>query len=410
MPRLLASVIVLTLASGCGPPPGASSAPLPQAPAEVVVVPVEVSDLPRRVRVTGTLMGEEETTVAAKVAGRVVEVLKDLGDEVQPGDPIVRVDPVDYKLALEERARAFSQTLARLGLSELPPPGFDLTQLPALVKARLQAENAKARYERGRQLSERTPPLISQQDFADLRTAWDVAESNIRVERLQAEGTLAEARTLEAQVAIARQRLKDTVHRGPAAESSRPGESRGESFSYLVAQRAVSVGDFVQIGTPLFRLVDSDPVKLRAAVQERLVAAIRAGQAAQVRVDAYPAAFEGAVSRVSPAVDVQTRTFAVEIRVPNSDGRLKPGSFATADVDVGVERALTVPADAVVSFAGVHRVFRVKDGHAEERRVVPGERVGERVEIKSGLAEGDRIVRRPPSTLSSGSPLKETSP
>lgn len=406
MSRLFAPFVLLAAASGCGPPAAGASGPLTPAAVEAATAPVERIEAPRRVRVTGTLLGDEETTVAAKVAGRIVEVLKDLGDAVRPGDPLVRVDPVDYRLALEERARAFAQTLARLGVTELPPAGFDPSKLPALVRAGLRAENAKARYERGRQLSERTPPLISQQDFADLRTAWEVAESDIRVERLLAESTLAEARTLEAQVHIAEQRLKDTVHRTPEAESSRPEDARAESPSYQVAHRSVSVGDFVQVGAPLFRLVDANPVKMRAAVPERLIGRILPGRGARVRVDAFPAPFDGEVARVSPAVDVQTRTFAVEIRVPNPDGRLKPGSFATADIDVGTEKILAAPESALVSFAGVHRVFRVKDGKAEERRVVLGERLDGRIEIKAGLEEGDAVVLKPSPTLRSGTPIQ----
>lgn len=407
MLRLLGPVLFLLAAAACDRSTAGSAAIPATSPAiEVSTASLEPRSITRRVRATGTLLGDEETAVAAKVSGRIVEVLKDLGDSVSPGDPLVRVDPVDYALALEERSRAFTQTLAKLGVTELPAANVDLSKLPAVVRARLQAENAKARFERGKQLYDRKPPLISQQEFADLKTTWDVADSNVNVEKLAAESILAEARTLEAQVSIARQRLNDTVHRTPSVEPSRPDDARAEASSYQVAQRGVSVGDFVQVGTLLYRLVDSDPVKLRASVPERQVASIQIGKIAKVRVDAYPDVFEGKVARVSPAVDIQTRTFIVEIRVDNPKSLLKPGSFATADIEVGIESVPTLPSASIISFAGVHRAFRIKEGKADERRVTLGERVGDRVEIKSGLDASDVVILKPPPSVATGTPVK----
>lgn len=408
MPRSSALSACLALpflaTAGCTPPAPAGPAGLPPAMTAAVTVAAPV-DFPRRARVTGTLLGEEEMTVAAKVSGRVVEVLKDLGDPVAPGETLVRVDPTDYALAMDERARALTQALARLGLEALPASGFDVSQLPALVRARLQAENARARYERGKSLFEKKPPLISEQDFADLETAWKVAESNVRVERLTAESTLAEARTLEAQVRIARQRLEDATHRAPVREGASTGPD-APALRYGVAERRVSLGDFVQVGAPLYRLVDPDPIRMRAQAPERRLGGIRAGQRARVNVEAFSGPFDGRVARVSPAVDVRTRAFVLEIHVANPDGRLKPGSFATADVEIGVERVLAVPESAVVTFAGVHKVFRVKDGKAAEQRVEPGDRADGRVEIRSGLSPGDVVVVSPPASLATGVPVR----
>jgi len=360
----------------------------------------------RRVRATGTLEADEQTIVAAKVSGRVVGIFRDLGDTVAPSTPLLRIDPIDYELARDERARAIEQALAKLGLTQLTEAGFSVDSLPSVERARLQAANAKGRYERGRQLAERTPPLISEQDFADLRTTWEVAESDLRLERLTAESTLAEARQLHSQLRIAEQKLADTLHLTPEASITVASVGAIESpQGYEVAERMVSVGDFVQVGAPLFRLVDTDPIKLRAQIQERRIGAVRLGQRVTVRVEAYPEPFEGRVSRISPTVDPATRTFQAEVMLPNSDGRLRPGSFAVALLDIGEEEVLTVPASAVVTFAGVTKLILVRDGKAAERVVELGERYPEFVEVVRGIELGDVVVQNPTGAITTGTPL-----
>src|SRR4051812_49982309 len=134
----------------------------------VVLKPVKTPPVQRAVDVVGTLYGEEETVVSAKVPGRIIALYKDVGDVVAPGEPLVQLKQNDYQLAVNKAQLAMEETLAKLGLKELPSKDFDVTKVPTVVKARLQAENAEARYNRGKKLFEAQPPLMSEQDFADL--------------------------------------------------------------------------------------------------------------------------------------------------------------------------------------------------------------------------------------------------
>jgi len=417
-PGALVLAAALALApAGCGREEADSKESAPEI--SVRVAQPTQRDLPRTIRVTGTLHGDEETTIAAKVEGRVVEVLKDMGDSVAAGESVIRIDATDYELARTERQRAFTEALARLGLEELPEGDLDVSKLPAVESARHQADNARARYERAKGLVNREQALISAQDFADVRTEWEVAQSQLQVEKLRAESTLAEARMLEAQVGIADQKVLDTNHRAPeavseadaalevgAATGGMPGsEPLHMARVYEVAERMVTVGDFVQVGTPLVRLVDADPLKLRAAVPERRLGSVAKDQPVQVSTEASEHTSEGHVSRVSPAVDTRTRTFSVEILVANPERKLKPGSFATADIVVGNERAMVVPAAAVITFAGVHKVALVRENKIEERRVELGDPVGDDVEIRSGLTLEDTYVVNPSGALTTGTPV-----
>jgi RND family efflux transporter MFP subunit len=156
--------------------------------------------------------------------------------------------------------------------------------------------------------------------------------------------------------------------------------------------------------------VVSDPLKLRAAVPERYSAVFKVGEDATVRVEAWKErTFEGKVARVNPWVDPANRTFGVEVLVPNHDGALRPGSFARGDILVGKEPALFAPEDAVVSFAGVTKVFVVKDGKARAVAVQAGERRKGFLEVR-GVDAGDQVVTRGQSVLSDGAAVAVEEP
>lgn len=161
-----------------------------------------------------------------------------------------------------------------------------------------------------------------------------------------------------------------------------------------VVRRLVSVGEYVRPGTPLFDLVDDDPLKLRGDVPERFADEIADGQPVQIKVDAYPdETFDGTLVRISPAANPENRSITVEAQVPNPERRLKAGFYASANIVTRADaEALVVPETAVITFAGVTKLFVVRDGIAYERQV----RVGTRddmglVEVLEGL-HPDEIV------------------
>jgi multidrug efflux pump subunit AcrA (membrane-fusion protein) len=116
----------------------------------------------------------------------------------------------------------------------------------------------------------------------------------------------------------------------------------------------------------------------------------------------------GRVARVSPSISEQNRTLSVEAEVNNEDALLRPGAFARADIVVaGDVRVVMVPSTAVVTFAGVEKVLTIKDDRAVEVRVQTGRRLGNRVEIVSGITAGTRVVAQP-GNLTSGQPVTTT--
>src|SRR3972149_5855001 len=172
-----------------------------------------------------------------------------------------------------------------------------------------------------------------------------------------------------------------------------------------VGERLVSGGESLAAGSAVVRLVRIHPLRLRVAVPERDAAAIRVGQEVRVHLEGDSMEHAGRVARLSPAIQEQNRTLVVEAEVANRQGVLRPGAFARAEIVVEAARpAVLVPVKAIVTFAGLERVFGVKDGLAVEKRIRTGRRVGDRVEVLDGLAAGEQVVVEP-GNLTGGQPV-----
>ncbi len=175
-----------------------------------------------------------------------------------------------------------------------------------------------------------------------------------------------------------------------------------------VVKRLVSVGEYVRPGTPLFDLVADDPLTLRGDVPERFADELAVGQPVEIKVDAYPdRTFAGRLARISPAANAANRSIAVEVEVPNPDRRLKAGFFSAAAIVTRADaEALVVPETAVITFAGVTRLFVVRDSVAYERRVRTGARGDDGlVEIVDGLQRDELVATSGLSKLEDGTPV-----
>jgi membrane fusion protein (multidrug efflux system) len=172
-----------------------------------------------------------------------------------------------------------------------------------------------------------------------------------------------------------------------------------------VAKRFVSAGEYVHAGSQLFSLVTEDPLKLRGDVPERFAHELNVGQTVNVKVDAYPdTVFTGRLARTSPASNPENRSVAVEAIIENHDRQLKPGFFANAAVVTRTDdRALMVPQEALVTFAGVTKLFVIVDGTARERQVQTGTRgSGGLVEIVEGVQPDEVVATSGLSKLGNG--------
>jgi len=411
-------------ASGRAAPPAGDHPAAPQAkqadPVVVTVAAATPRPVERRVRTVGTLHGFEEIEVSPLVEGRVARVAHDVGDIVEPGETLLEIDDADFVLSVQEVERSLELELASLGLSTVPDLSFDLSRLPSVERAELVERSAAETLERCRGLAERN--AITRDEMQKAVLAFDTARLDRKQRLLEAEQALAAVRHREAVLETARKRLADTRVVAPAIEvrtfraAGDGGENPADAVrSYTVAGRHVTEGEVVRSmpAAVLFHLVVEDVLKLRAAVPERHAASIAPGQEVNLAVESLPGVpVAGHVVRVHPTIDTASRTFDVEVQVPNPDHRLKPGAFAKASILLDrTADAVTVPEESLVRFAGVTKLFVAVDGHAVAVPVEPGVRldvtddagvVRRWLEIPAGVTAGAEVITSGLANLSDG--------
>jgi RND family efflux transporter MFP subunit len=384
--------------------PGSAAAKRPVA---VTVEPVTLRSVQRTVKVVGTLFGRDEVTIYPKVDGRIIKMHHDIGDVVRPGETLIELDPTDYILAVNEARRALELELAKLGLKEFPDKGFNINEMPSIVRAEAQERLARTKRERLRLLG--SAATAEDRDMLDRDVI--IAQAEHRQSHLDAEATLASVRQKQAILDTAQQRLRDTRIVAPACQ---------EPTEYVVSKREVPQGEIVYgvagMSTALLRLVVDRPLKLRAMIPERHRGEIKVGLDAEVTVEAFPAErFAGRVARVNPAVDRGSRTFQVEIHVPNNDRRLSPGGFAKVSIQTRLDGAArTVPEEAIVSYAGVTRVFVVRNDQVQGVPVrtmttfdsSAGSQKQTWVEVEGDLAKGDLVATSGQTQLADGTVIR----
>jgi cobalt-zinc-cadmium efflux system membrane fusion protein len=166
-------------------------------------------------------------------------------------------------------------------------------------------------------------------------------------------------------------------------------------FAGTVIEKKVTLGELGSPSEPMFTIADLSRVWIQADLPEAALAKVRMGANAKVTVPAYPGeTFSGRVGHIGAMLDKDTRTIAARIEVANADGRLKPEMFATATIEAGGDKrdVITLPDAAIVLLEGQPTVFVYEQGAYEARQVEPGERVGGRTLLKSGLKAGDQVV------------------
>jgi len=303
-------------------------------------------------RSTLTLSGEfkpfQEVDLHAKVAGYIRTISVDVGDRVHTG-----------------------QVLAVL---EIPELVAQLQEAEAsLDRSRSAHDTAHSAYERLKQVSETRPGLIAAQELED---------------------AYARDKQAEAQVAQASAGQRQASALSDYSRITAP-------FSGVITKRFADTGALIQAGTssntqamPVVRLAEDDRLRLVLPVPESAVSRIHVGTVVQVRVPALDRTLEGRVARLSDDLDRQTRTMETEIDVANPGSSLVPGMYAETVLDlVRKDSSLTVPIQAVSRNGAETTVLLVGPGNrVEQRRVTIGVDSAKRLEILTGLSEGDRVI------------------
>lgn len=370
--------------SAASPRGGAPGASLP--PKQVVLVSSEARQLPRTVTAPGTLAADEQASLSFKVAGRMNQLKVDLGSSVRKGQTIGQLETNDFNVRLQQAEAALQQARVRLGL---PPAGEDDridTESTATVRqARALLDEAKSNLERTRQLVAQGIQAKAEQDRVE--SAFKVADSRYQDAVEEVRNRQAVLLQRRSELAIAKQQLAETTLYAP--------------FDGAVREKRASMGEFLAAGTPVVTIVRLHPLRLRVEVPEREAQGIRPGQFVKVVVEGDEGqSYSGRVARLSPAFQEQSRTLIIEAEVDNQQGKLRPGSFAKAEIQtISTSDVVMVPASAIVTFAGIQKIFIVKDGKAVEKNIVVGPRKDDWVVIE-GVEANTPVVNSPGSLVS----------
>ncbi len=306
------------------------------------------AQLPKSVRLTGSLRGEVESDLAANASGRVVKVNVQVGSIVKKGDVLATIDT----------------SLAQLVASEAGAQA---------ELARAREKSAKRECERGKLLSE--AGAISKSELDRLEDACKTSSIDL---------------------------LAASARAGQASKTIVDGTVRA-TIDGVVVERFVEPGEYVRSDSKVARVATASSLRLAVDVPEVFVASAQSGAALTLRVAAFPGrSWSTRIDRPGVVVRVESRDVLAEAPIDNADGALLPGMFATVELVTGEEKLATVPQKAVFQRDGKPRVFVVANGKANERVVVLGPEKDGAVAVRQGLAPDEEVVVDPPAGLANG--------
>jgi RND family efflux transporter MFP subunit len=395
-----------------------------------------IKPIPTYIEATGNLASDAQTDVAPAVAGKIAEVNFDIGSYVSQGDVLVRLDPRDAAIRLDQ-ARAqveqqrkaagqaeagvdqaianLRQTQARLGIGD--GESFQIKDFSQVKSVTAQLELAEKELRRAERLLEtgdisravydqrrsQRDALLGQLDEARSNAAVaikavDTARTQVDTARAAAASARAALGPLEAQVAAAQKAVSDTAIRAP--------------ISGYVSERVADVGEYISPNTPnskIATIVRTSTLRVKIDVPEQDIGKIATGQGVSLQVSAYPDRnFAGTIARVSPSLNTTARTLVVEAEVQNTEGLLKPGQFATVRiVQSQPEPAVMIPVAAVKTVGDSNSVFVIKEGIAREHFVQLGLLENDMIQVKQGVIEGDVVAVDNLAALTDGAIVRQ---
>ncbi len=336
-------------------------------PMTVEIGKASTGDISAQLNIVGNLIGAATVDVVPRTAGRLVSVNVKLGDRVSRGHVIAKIEDqeINEQVKQAEASHQVAQATIRQREADL--------------------KFAQINLERSQNLFQRQ--LLPRQSLDDAEARQ--ASSAAQVDLARAQFSQTEARLEELRIAKGNTNIVSPV----------------DGF---VGKRNVDPGAWASAQTPVVSVVDISSVRLVANVVERDLRLVNTGDPATVEVDAFPGeSFKGRIARVAPVLDPATRTAEIEIEVPNSTFRLKPGMYARMSVTIESRSGATlVPKAAVVDYEGKRGVFTMaEDNKAKFAALEVGIEDETRVEAKNGVSLTDALVIGGASSLRNGDTL-----
>jgi RND family efflux transporter MFP subunit len=435
--RIMAVLAGALLLAACGKKEEAAS-PTREARKipNVEVETVTLREMTEVVLLPGTVIPDQDVLLTAEVSGVLERVGPAKGDLVKAGDFLAEVDRKGSALQLAaataalERAQVGAREAevgARQGgnAEETAIRAVEQARLgrraaeTTLTKAELALANQRRHHERMKRLHDEK--LVAQAAFDDASTLLAAAEADAEAARTGvaaatesvrlAEGNLAMARTSREAARLAEEAARTGIRTAEAAQAqARLQHDKAvitAPFDAWVDQVMGDRGEYVKMESPLFRLIQVDPVKVRVAVAERDVPFVRRGDAARVIVTALEETFPGKVTWVALSSDPSSNTYEAEVSVPNPAGRIRTGMVAQVSlVRRRVADAVAAPGFAVMPRDEGEVIFVLEGTRAVRRKVRTGIRENGYLQVLEGLAAGERLIVKGQRDLEDGEEVR----
>jgi RND family efflux transporter MFP subunit len=304
---------------------------------------------------------------------------------------------------VDQAIAALQQARARLGVK--PGETFNIETFSQVKSTKANLELAEKELARSQRLFDTGD--VSKSILDQRRSQRDALLGQLDEARSTAAVAVRAINSAEAAVATARSGVSTAQTQVDQARKAITDTAIYSPISGYVLERVADVGEFISPNTPnskVATIVRTSPLRLRIDVPEQSIGKVSIGEGISLQTSAYPDRnFAGTVVRILPGLNVTARTLTVEAEVPNTDGLLKPGQFATVRItQQQPENAVMVPAAAVKAKGDTNSVFIVKDGAVHEVTVQTGLLENDLIQIKQGVAEGDVVVTDNLSSLSDG--------
>ena len=363
-----------------------SSAPPPATIPTVPVATVGKATLANDLTLTAEFLPYQDVDVMAKVAGYVKTISVDIGDHVQQGQVLAVLEAPEIQSDVARAKAGVAAAEANI-----------VTAQAAVQRAQATAGMTKLSFQRLQEVATRDKGLVPRQDI-------DVAQSR----QMEAEAQLASA---ESSVQAARDAKAGADQELIRAQTMLGYATIRAPFAGVVTKRYASTGSMIQAGIasqtqamPVVKLAQNNLLRLILPVPVNDVAGVKNGQTVDVNISSLGRTLQGTVTRSADSVQMATRTMDTEVDVPNRDGSLVPGMYAEVHLHLAARpNVLSVPLDAVDGLGtSVQQAYVVRDGIVHLVAVKTGLQTPNRLEILSGLQDGDKVIVGRHTGLSDG--------
>lgn len=355
----------------------------------VKVVTLVRQDMMKRIVLSGETVPKASVDISPKYAGRIAEVAVDLGDAVSLGDVLLRQDTKDVSISIGENRAGSAQAAAEAVTSRAE---YDA----GTMKAQSDYENALTTYERYQQLFDEG--AVSRQDRDDRYRAMMEAKAAL-------EGLTSQSVGGRPAVIVGKEAAAEKARYAVEALTNQQADMTLLSpLSGIVSYRRAEAGEWATAGEKLLTVVDTSELYLDCQVAEQDVGILQEGMSLDVSIDSLGESVKGTIRYISPAMDADTHAYKVRLVLTDPAAQIRGGMFGRTEVTAMQKKdVLLLPKTAVIDHNGKKLVYVVdEDGRAEEVPVTLGVSNDEMVEIRSGLAAGERAAVTNLSKLKNG--------